>query len=294
MPRMPTPRPFFPDRETLTSARQRLAAEMERRPRAGAVWIPHGTSSDGELLSHPAYLIPGTPYGLSIRQVLELPEPLQADVMEGWVRANFEPVPTAIQTNIADPIFNIEERIATEFPDARFGFGSPAVRRAAQALQDRIWFQKRPNPAFLRSVALQKLSAFEAALRSLPSPTFTNLHNNPPEPVEENPLSPSSVELILAKIEETRVQLLSAQPSLPAIQQNTAIFSDYALNLLAWLAKLGDKGAVAFVEAFGKAAGKALGSPIGIAAANYLLVHGPSITSQALHAIASLQTLWPF
>lgn len=191
-------------------------------------------------------------------------------------------------------MFHIEDRIDMEFHDVRTGGRGPAVRRAAQALQNWIWFQKHPNLANLRGSALQQLADFEAALRSLPTPIFTSLHNNPPEPVEETPLSPSSVALILAKIEETRVELLAAQPNLPIIQQSTAFFIDYIANLLAYLAKLGDKAAVAFTESFGKAAGKSLGSPIGTAAASYILAHAPDVVSRALHAVASLQRLWPF
>lgn len=303
MPRMPTPGSSYPTAESITRARQRLAAEMGRRPRAGAVWIPEGISTpeilsrteNGQPPSRPAYLASGTPYGFSLQQVLDLPEPLQADVMEGWVRANFEPAPAWVQANVDDrTTFHIENRIDMEFHDTRTGGHGPAVRRAAQTLQDYIWFQKHPDPAILRGLALQRLADFKAALQSLPPPIFTSLHNNPPEPVEENPLSPSSVELILAKIDETRVELLATRPSLPIIQQNTAAISDYALGLLAWLAKLGDKGAVAFVEAFGKAAGKSLGSPIGAAAASYILAHAPDVASRALQAVASLQRLWPF
>lgn len=279
----------------MTRVRLRLAAERGQRPRAGAVWIPERVSPRDGLISQPAYIAAGTPYGLSLQQVLASPEPLQADVMEEWVRANFEPAPAVVQVNVgADGMFHIERRIDTEFHDVRTGGHGSAVRRAAQALQDRIWFQKHPDPAILRGLAYQRLKDFEAALRNLPPPVFTSLHNNPPEPVEETPLSPSSVELILARIEETRVELLAAKPNLPTIQQNTAVFSDYARNLLAYLAKLGDKGAMAFTEAFGKAAGKSLGSPIGAAAASYLLAHGPDVASRALHALASLQRLWPF
>lgn len=272
-----------------------MSADMGRRPRAGAVWLFEGCSDHMEPIERPIYLVPGTRYGLTAQQVLDLPIDRQVEVFESWAKANFEPGPPEVQMNLgAEPIFRIDERIDLEFHDARTGGHGPAIRETAQRLGVPVWIQRSEDRETLRREALHRLDAFEAVLRRAQRPDALMGHNKPPEPIDDYPISSYDYNDALNAITETRKELTAERPDSLILRNSAQRFLKVGLDVIGWLARKGDIAADEFMKAIGKTTGAAVGAAVSVAVvtlSQHLSQLGQELAHTALQLVEVLQRL---
>lgn len=101
---------------------------------------------------------------------------------------------------------------------------------------------------------LMRLAALEMKLETLHGAASLG-HNNPPEPIEEFPLSYSDASELRGAIEVVRREIGSESRDKPVIKNAIQIFAGVANKVGSWLASKADTAATELSKAVGKAAG---------------------------------------
>ncbi|SED17862.1 hypothetical protein [Rhodobacter sp. 24-YEA-8] len=91
--------------------------------------------------------------------------------------------------------------------------------------------------AAARDELLSRLTGVEDALRQLQKSGAPNLHNNPPEPVDDNPLSREDLEGIRIAIAELRREAQADVPQASVIGEQGKILRNVAYSVTVWIAR---------------------------------------------------------
>ena len=145
-----------------------------------------------------------------------------------------------------------------------------------------------PSVSELHERMLNRLTALEEALAALPSRTPGLGHNNPPEPIEEELLSPVDCERIRAAIIVLKAQPPEPPAPPPEAAEAAGVLSTFGSKLTNYLIAKGELFVTEFVKGAGGAAGKmAVAVPVWTAVATALIAASGS-ASAWLHAIGKL------
>ena len=136
----------------------------------------------------------------------------------------------------------------------------PSMRRIQYEAHDDEMGADVPasNPTDLHKTMITRLEALEAAMAALPSAPAGLGHNHPPEPIEDDPLTPAELEEL-----RTAVTVLQSQPpeptqSPPEAKKAAQVLASAGTKLGKYLAAKGDLFVTEVVKAAGSETGKLL------------------------------------
>jgi hypothetical protein len=100
-----------------------------------------------------------------------------------------------------------------------------------------------------KTAVLESLSHLESTLMQLELPAATIGHNNPPEPINDVPLTVPDVQELHITIDIIRNELKSPDPDEKLVENGAGFFKKIARKLSSWIAKTTDKLVVASLTA---------------------------------------------
>lgn len=120
-------------------------------------------------------------------------------------------------------------RFLTDAQVRRLVIGRPVERSAA-----------REAPRDFHQELLAKVESLEASLQTYRDNLPPRSHNNPPELVEPDPISPIEIRMVVQVIVELRTEAAQAQPDPVKLEAQASKLKAVAGSILAWLGRKAD------------------------------------------------------
>ncbi|MBE1203457.1 hypothetical protein [Aminobacter carboxidus] len=120
-------------------------------------------------------------------------------------------------------------RFLTDAQGRRLVIGRPVERSAA-----------REAPRDFHQELLAKVESLEASLQTYRDNLPPRSHNNPPELVEPDPISPVEIRMVVQVTVELRTEAAQAQPDPVKLEAQASKLKAVAGSILAWLGRKAD------------------------------------------------------